>query len=208
MRTPIAIVVLCLGCVATAEAEELPPRIPDIEAGRALTASCVACHGEDGNSLVSDSPSIAGQNARYLLRQLQLFRDGERQAPLMIGQLEGRMDEQLEDIAAFYESQTSKVGQAPPAAAGLGQAIYRGGILRKGVAACTACHAPDGSGNPLAGFPALSGQQAKYVVAQLKAYREEERTSDEEYGGMMRQTAANMTDGEMQAVADYLHGLH
>ena len=47
-----------------------------------------------------------------------------------------------------------------------------------------------------------------YVIDQLRAYREGERTTDEEYGGMMRQTAARLTDGEIRAVANYIHGLH
>ena len=112
-------------------------------------------------------------------------------------------------MAAFYASQASKVGQASREGIELGEAIYRGGILAKQVAACTACHAPDGSGNAHAGFPSLSGQSAAYVVEQLTAYREGLRATDEgNYEGMMRQTAANMTDGEIAAVANYVLGLH
>lgn len=180
----------------------------DAEAGRALVATCAACHGADGNSALPINPSLAGQNARYLLRQMQLIRDGARAAPLMAGQLDGKTDAQLADIAAYYEAQTPDIGQAPPEASGLGQQIYRGGILDKQVAACTACHAPDGSGNALAGFPRVAGQSVDYVVEQLTAYREGERTTDEEYGAMMRQTAARLTDREIRAVADYLLGLH
>lgn len=181
---------------------------PDPEAGRQLAAPCAACHGQNGNSAVPSYPSIAGQNVRYLVRQMKMIRDGERPAGLMIGQLDNRTDEEIEHLAAFYASQTSKVGQADPDGIELGEAIYRGGLLDKQVAACTACHAPDGSGNPPAGFPSLSGQQPDYVLAQLQAYREGIRTTDEEYGGMMRQIAAKLTDSEMKAVANYILGLH
>ena len=183
---------------------------PDIEAGRALAEPCAACHGADGNSVVPSYPSIAGQNARYLARQMRLMRDGDRAAPLMAGLLDAHSDADIADLAAFYESQPARVGQADPEAAlELGEAIYRGGLLAKRVSACTACHAPDGSGNALAGFPMLSGQQPEYVVAQLKAYREGERKTDSEtYESMMRQNAAHLTDGEMAAVANYLLGLH
>jgi cytochrome c553 len=207
MRAPIAIAALCLGA-ATASAQEQVATGPDAEAGRALAAPCVACHGEDGNATAPINPSLAGQNMRYLVRQMLLIRDGGRAAPLMAGQLDRMTDEEIEHMAAFYASQTPKVNQAPASAAGLGQSIYRGGILDKQVAACTGCHAPDGSGNAPAGFPALTGQPVDYVVAQLTAYREGLRTTDEEYGGMMRQTAARMTDGEIRAVADYVLGLH
>ena len=181
---------------------------PDAEAGRTLSAPCVACHGEDGNSTLPINPSLAGQNFRYLNRQMLLMRDGLRAAPLMAGQLDRFSDEEIADMATFYASQTADVRAAPAEAAGLGQRIYRGGLLHKQVAACTACHAPDGSGNAPAGFPRLSGQHVDYVVPQLKAYREGQRTTDEEYGGMMRQTVANLTDGEIEAVAKYLVGLH
>ena len=173
-----------------------------------MAAPCVACHGEDGNSLVASYPNIAGQNFRYLARQMRLIRDGERPAPLMAGQLDNMTDAQIDDLAAFYESQPANVGQAAPDSIALGEAIYRGGLLAKSVPACTACHAPDGSGNALAGFPRLSGQQLDYTIEQLRAYREGNRTTDEEYGGMMRQTVVGLTDGEISAVANYVLGLH
>lgn len=181
-----------------------------MEAGRVLASTtCIACHGEDGNSALPGYPNIAGQNARYLFRQMQLMRDGRRDPKLMGPQLDNMTDQDLYDMATFYASQGSKIGQASPDGIELGEAIYRGGILVKQVAACTACHAPNGSGNALAGFPSLSGQTAEYVVEQLKAYREGQRNTDAgDYEGMMRQTAANMTDTEIAAVANYVLGLH
>ena len=171
--------------------------------------TCMACHGEDGNSPIAGYPHIAGQSARYLFRQMQLMRDGDRDPKLMAGQLDNMTDQDLRDMAAFYAGQAGRIGQASREGIELGEAIYRGGILAKRVAACTACHAPDGSGNALAGFPSLSGQAAAYVEEQLKAYREGQRRTDAgDYEGMMRQTAANMTDGEIAAVANYVLGLH
>ena len=203
----------CLIAFGTAHGDQHEPEgeqihVPDPEAGRQLAATCVACHGEDGNSLIPTYPSIAGQNFRYLVRQMLLIRDGDRPAPLMAGQLDNLTDAQIEDLAAFYEGQKAAIGQASAEAIDLGEAIYRGGLLAKNVAACTACHAPDGSGNALAGFPALSGQQLDYTIDQLSAYREGIRTTDEDYGGMMRQTAVGLTDGEIRAVANYVLGLH
>ena len=201
---------LCFAAGASAADGGEEAREPDIEAGRVLAATtCVACHGEDGNALIPGYPNIAGQSARYLFRQMQFMRDGDRDAKEMLGLLDNLSDDDLRDIAAFYAGQSSKVGQASRDGIELGEAIYRGGIVAKQVAACTACHAPDGSGNSLAGFPSLSGQTAEYVVEQLKAYREGQRRTDEgDYEGMMRHTAVNMTDGEIAAVANYVLGLH
>lgn len=194
--------------MAWADAGESRPG--DVEAGRVLASkTCMACHGEDGNSPIAGYPHIAGQSARYLFRQMQLMRDGDRDPKLMAGQLDNMTDQDLRDMAAFYAGQAGRIGQASREGIELGEAIYRGGILAKRVAACTACHAPDGSGNALAGFPSLSGQAAAYVEEQLKAYREGQRRTDAgDYEGMMRQTAANMTDGEIAAVANYVLGLH
>ena len=212
-RNTVAAFALCLSIACALDVAAQSPtagqaNAPDPEAGRALAVPCVACHAEDGNSLVPSYPSLAGQNFRYLVRQMKMMRDGERPAGLMAGQLDNHTDEEIEHLAAFYESQAAKVGHAEPDGVELGEAIYRGGLLQKQVAACTACHAPDGSGNPPAGFPSLSGQQPDYVFAQLQAYREGLRDTDEEYGGMMRQTAANLTDSEIRAVANYVLGLH
>jgi len=80
--------------------------------------------------------------------------------------------------------------------------------MEKGVAPCTACHSPNGSGNQLAGFPKVSGQAVEYTISQLTAYREGQRETDAEYGGMMRSVAANLTDNEIRAVANYMLGLN
>ena len=209
-RRIIGIGALCAAGAAIAWADEDEPRPADVEAGRVLASkTCIACHGEDGNSAIPGYPHIAGQNKRYLFRQMQLMRDGDRDPKLMVGQLDNMTDQDLRDMAAFYASQPGKIGQASREGIEDGEAIYRGGILAKQVAACTACHAPDGSGNALAGFPSLSGQTAAYVVEQLTAYREGQRRTDAgDYEGMMRQTAANMTDSEIAAVANYVLGLH
>lgn len=209
-RTIIGIAVLCAVGASIAWTDEDEPRPGDVEAGRVLASkTCVACHGEDGNAVIPGYPHIAGQNPRYLFRQMQLMRDGDRDPNLMAGQLDNMTDQDLRDMAVFYASQAGKVAQASREEIELGEDIYRGGILAKQVAACTACHAPDGSGNALAGFPSLSGQAAEYVVEQLKAYREGQRRTDAgDYEGMMRQTAANMSDSEIAAVANYVLGLH
>ena len=86
--------------------------------------------------------------------------------------------------------------------------IYRGGIAAKGVAACTSCHAPSGNGNAAAGYPDIGGQPTGYTIAQLTAYREGDRTTDENVGGMMRGVAQGLTDKEIAALADYIQGLH
>jgi cytochrome c553 len=176
------------------------------DTGKNLAVTCVACHGQDGNSLAGAFPSIAGQNPRYLVKQMQDIKSGLRAAPLMAGLLDNLSDEDLEHIAAFYGAQSAKGGAAKADLVDLGETIYRAGISRKKIAACTACHSPSGVGNDAAMFPALAGQWPEYTEVQLKAFRSGERHNDGD-ARMMRSIALDMSDVEIAAVASYLYGL-
>ena len=160
----------------------------DAERGSKLVMLCAACHGQDGNSLVGTFPNIAGQNDRYLVKQMSDMKTGARSAPLMTGMLDAFDEQQLRDIAAFYSSKKAAVGAANPVLAELGETIYRSGVKRKQIAACTACHSPTGQGNDPAAFPALSGQWPEYTEAQLKAFRSGDRQNDGD-SRMMRITS-------------------
>ena len=179
----------------------------DAERGKALTLVCTACHGKDGNSVVGTYPNIAGQNEQYLLKQMLDIKSKARSAPLMAGILDNLDEQQLENIAAYYSEQKLSSGSVDPKLVELGETIYRSGIKRKEIAACSACHAPDGSGNGPAAFPVLSGQWPEYTVAQLKAFRSGERHNDGD-ARMMRITSMDLSDHEIEAVASYLFGLH
>src|SRR6056300_934000 len=78
----------------------------DAAAGKEQTVVCSACHGADGNSAVGTFPKLAGLGEKYLTKQLMDIRDGARPIPTMVGQLDGKSDQDLADIAAFYDSQT------------------------------------------------------------------------------------------------------
>jgi cytochrome c553 len=88
----------------------------------------------------------------------------------------------------------------------LGESIYKAGIARKGVAACTGCHSPTGAGNGLAGFPKIGGQWAEYIETQLKAFRSGARGNDGD-SKMMRLSAMDLSDDEINAVSSYIAGL-
>ena len=137
-----------LGIVAQANAAG------DASAGKDKVAVCAACHGADGNSAAPTFPKLAGQGEKYLLKQLQDIRDGARPVPTMVGQLDGKSDQDLADMAAFYASQARSGGQTDPALLALGEKVYRSGVAERNVAACVACHSPTGAGNAPAGFPA------------------------------------------------------
>ncbi|MDV3237326.1 MAG: cytochrome c4 [Gammaproteobacteria bacterium] len=177
----------------------------DATAGKAKAAACASCHGADGNSPNPEWPSLAGQHAKYIAKQLKNFKDGDRSNPLMSPMAAGLSEEDMADIAAYFSSQTLAGGKADPALVDAGEKVYRGGNATTGVAACMACHGPNGAGNPQANFPSLSGQHAAYTVLQLKAFRAGQRANDA--GKMMQNIAARMTDQEIEAVASYIQGL-
>ena len=183
----------------------------NVENGKTQAAPCAACHGQDGaTGLDGTYPNLAGQNQKYLRRQLLMIQAGTREIPLMAGQLNGKSEQDLADLAAYYASLPSKLSQAEGDDASIAMAarLYRGGNLQKSVAACAACHSPGAVGNAPAGFPLISGQSPQYTIAQLTAYREGIRKTDDDYGGMMRDVAANLNDTEIKALADYLRGAH
>ena len=123
----------------------------------------------------------------------------------MLGMAATLTPEDMQNLGAYFESQKIKPRAAKdPALVKLGQDIYRGGILAKGVAACTSCHGPNGAGMP-AQFPRIGGQFPEYSIAQLQAFRLGERANDP--NGMMRSIAAKLSDNEMKAVAEYIAGL-
>jgi cytochrome c553 len=189
----------------------------DAAAGKDKSISCSACHAADGNSLAPTFPKLAGQNEKYLLKQLNDIKSGARPVPTMAGQLDNMSDEDMADIAAWYASQTITGGQADPDKIALGEKIYRGGNSARGVAACVACHLPRGNGLAPAGFPALAGQHAEYLADQLRRFRsgaentlEEDpnaRTNDGD-NRIMRDIASRMSDKEIDSVSSYITGLY
>lgn len=178
----------------------------DPEAGATKSAPCQGCHGPDGNSMVPQFPKLAGQGAKYIVKQLGDFKAGNRTNPTMAPFAAGLSEQDMEDLAAYFAQQTPAVGAANPDLVKLGQDIYRGGVTATGVAACAGCHGPGGTGNPAAAFPALSGQHADYTVAQLDAFASGERSNDPNQ--MMRLLAKRLTPEERRAVAEYIAGLH
>jgi cytochrome c553 len=137
-----------------------------------------------------------------------MIKTGVRAVPLMAGQLDALSSSDLENLAAYLSAMPAPVGQADGDLVSVGEQIYRGGIAQKFVPACTACHAPTGSGNAPAGFPHIGGQRSDYVTVQLVAYREGVRQTDDAYGAAMRQVANGLTDREINALASYIQGLH
>ncbi|MBF8269082.1 MAG: cytochrome c4 [Gammaproteobacteria bacterium] len=186
----------------------------DPAAGKDKTAVCVACHGNEGVSITPIWPNLAGQHAEYVRKQLHDFKDEKRKNPQMSPMATPLTDADIEDLSAYYASLNAAAGEAAPTlmvenktiSLAEGEALYRAGNPKTGLAACSACHGPNGTGNAAAKYPALSGQHVEYTVATLKAFKAEERANDDK--NVMRTIAGKMTNQEIEAVANYIQGLH
>ncbi len=177
----------------------------DAAAGKAKSVPCAACHGPDGNSVNPEWPNLAGQLSEYIVKQLQDFKSGARRNSLMSPQAASLSAADMEDLAAYFASLEPKLtGAADEALAREGERLYRGGDAKLQIAACMACHLPDGRGIPPR-FPRLSGQQARYVELQLSAFKSGQRAND---AGFMGPVSFLLSERQIKAVAQYVSGLH
>lgn len=177
------------------------------EAGQTIAVRCGACHGPDGNSVNPQWPSIAGQHAPYIVRQLKAFQNGERTNILMSSQAMSLTEQDIKDVAVFFAAQPAAAkAVADPTLVDRGEALYRGGNKDRGAAACLTCHGPTGRGNPAAAYPLLRGQHAAYVAATLRAYATDARKSDGTRK-IMRDIAKRLSEDDIVAVAAYVQGL-
>lgn len=199
------------------------PALPDAAKGgtlysqgdsaRGITA-CASCHGAAGNSTIPANPRLSGQPHEYLAKQLADFKkegDGQpaRRGPdgvptIMTVNVAPLTPQDMQNIALYLAQQPPK----DPSTAGYkelvkrGQEIWRGGIAARGVPACASCHAANGAGVP-GQYPRLSGQFPSYLEAQLKLFRNGDRSNSPP----MHDIANRMTDADITAVSDYAAGL-
>lgn len=190
--------------VAQGSAASKPVSKADLTKGEATFATCVACHGADGNSVAPSYPTLAQQHPEYLIKQLQEFKSDKRANPIMKGFASMLTDEDMKNVAYFVTAKKAKGGSATDKdLVAMGERIYRGGIADRQIPACAGCHSPNGAGIP-AQYPRLSGQHADYSAAQLTAFRDGVRGNSVQ----MKEIAAKLNDREIKAVSDYIAGLH
>lgn len=168
---------------------------------------CSTCHGLDGNSVSPNFPRLAGQQAGYLVAQLQNFRSHQRSDPAgffyMYGMSQKLTDDQIKGLADYYSKQVpapihTAVDEPKMTA---GKEIFEKGIPGKEVPPCTACHGPNGEG--MATFPRLANQHEDYLVKQLDVFQDNRGRPNTP----MTQVAHGMSLDQVKAVARYLQAL-
>lgn len=166
---------------------------------------CMACHGMDGNSVITANPKLSAQHKSYLYKQLINYKSGDRENAVMAGIVANLSEVEMKGLAEYFSKQDLNLSKATLNGKGsLGEKIFRAGIKEKKVPACAGCHGPSGHGIP-AKFPRLNAQHADYIKTQLQKFSSGLRANDSEK--VMRMIAEKLSEKEMEAVSDYIQGL-
>ena len=184
----------------------------NVEKGREIASGvCAGCHNTDGNSVIPTNPTLAGQHAEYLLKQLKDFKAGEetpakRDNPIMSSMVAPLSVGDMNDLAVFYAQQKLQPANTnvDESQLELGKRVYNGGNLENSVPACSSCHSPNGAGIPPL-FPKLAGQHADYTLSQLEAFRQGTRAND--INNTMQMIVLRLSAQEKKAVAEYISTL-
>lgn len=161
---------------------------------------CRNCHGPEGRSSNPDFPKLAGQNADYLTRQLANFKTGVRTSEPMQQEVARLTGGEMRALALYFSAKD--IGPEPVvdrAQVEIGRTLYFSGDPKNGVTACITCHGPEGRGAMY--LPRLAGQHAKYLVAQLHAFRDQSRVAPDM---VMHTVIENVSDAGIVAVAQFL----
>jgi cytochrome c553 len=201
--TTQALTVFLMLAATSASAQEVKG---DIKAGEKKNAMCIGCHGIEGYQAsfpqIYKVPKISGQNAKYIAAALDAYRKGDRKHPSMRGIAGSLTDQDIADLAAFYESHGgAKDAAAAPAKAELPAA------LKDKLAACVACHGENFNNTTDPGNPRLAGQHADYLTVSLQAYKAKDKQLVGRSNATMVGMVGTLSDAEIKQVANYLAGL-
>lgn len=166
------------------------PAKPDpIQSGKAAAAACAGCHGDIGVSKTAGIPSLVGLDPKYLVAAMNAYKTGARKSDAMKAVLSAVTDSEISDMALFYALQKPARAATPIAgdqAAG-----------KAGTTACAACHGNSGVGTDPA-IPNLAGQDAQYLAAALREYKDGGRTD-----ATMKALASSLDDATARNVAAF-----
>jgi cytochrome c553 len=172
-------------------------------------ASCLSCHGENGEGQAPTGfPRLAEMPAWYLFKQLNDYAGGTRPNEIMTPIAQQLSAGQREAVAVYYSlsraAPTRQEGSADQAQLRHGETLSAGGLAERGIPGCANCHASGGVGI-VPSVPALAGQHAEYIAAQLRLWKDGTRANDPMH--VMKTIADKMTDEDIEAVAAYFSRL-
>jgi cytochrome c553 len=180
----------------------------DVAAGERKAAMCIGCHGIKGYQAsfpeVHKVPMISGQNARYIASSLAAYKKGDRKHPTMRAISSSLSEQDMADLAAFYEQHGGKAASAPPDDAPPAPAAVNE-LLTKG--ACASCHGANYSKPIDPSYPKIAGQHADYLYVALRSYRTEGNANVGRNNAIMSAQVKQFTNAQLKAMADYIGSL-
>jgi cytochrome c553 len=194
---------------ASAPAQKAAPAAAGAKTIEAKVAMCVGCHGIKGYQAtfpeVYKVPMIAGQSAKYIVAALTAYKQGDRKHPTMRGIADTLSEQDMSDIAAYYESLGKDPAHNLPAAADKTPSPQVDALLKK--AACVSCHGANFAKPIDPSYPKIAGQHADYMFVALKAYKTEGNAQVGRANGVMGAIAKQFSNAELKALAGYVSSL-
>jgi cytochrome c553 len=178
----------------------------DIKAGEKKIAMCIGCHGIPGYQAsfpeVHKVPMISGQSGKYIASALDAYKKGDRKHPTMRGIADSLSEQDIADVAAYYEQHGKKAAELPAKPA-REPSVQVAELLKKG--ACVSCHG-DNFAKPIdPSYPKVAGQHADYLFVALKSYKADARNPNlGRSNAIMGGVAKQFSNAELKALANYL----
>ena len=211
----LLLLLVLAGMSTLAQAQDAKPG--DAAQGAGKAAMCIGCHGIVGYQAsfpeIYKVPMISGQGAKYIVSSLQGYAKGDRKHPTMRGIAASLSDQDMADLAAYYEAQGKAVATAAPPTTGVKPAPD---ALKDRMAACVACHGANFSAPIDPSYPRLAGQHADYLQAALRAYHTDGNPQVGRSNAVMRSQVVQDANGkkkltfspsELKQVAAYISSL-
>jgi cytochrome c553 len=171
--------------------------------GESKIAMCIGCHGIVGYQSsfpeVYKVPMISGQTSKYIVNSLKAYQNGERKHPTMRSVAKGLSEQDMLDIAAYYEKHATSVTlpeQANPAPAKVSELLTKG--------ACNSCHGANYSKPIDPSFPKIAGQSRDYLFVALKSYKSDGNTTWGRSNAIMGGVAKQFSNAELKELANYI----
>ncbi len=177
-------------------------------AGEKKIAMCIGCHGIVGYQAsfpeIHKVPKISGQSGKFIVTSLGAYKKGERKHPTMRGIANSLSEQDMADLAAYYENHGKVVGAVAPVKAPEASGKVAE-LLKKG--ACISCHG-DNFSKPLdPSYPKIAGQHADYMFVALKSYKAENNPQVGRSNAIMGGIAKQFSNAELKELAGYVSAL-
>ena len=199
--------VLLVAC-ATASSVHAQEVKGDAKAGEKKIAMCIGCHGIQGYQAsfpeIYKVPKISGQGAKYIVSALSAYKKGDRKHPTMRGVADNLSDQDMADLAAYYESH-GKVDGAMVQVKAVDGSAKAAELVKKG--ACVSCHGDNFSKPIDPRYPKIAGQYGDYLFVALKAYKTDNNPKVGRANGIMGGVVKQFSNAELKELAGYVSAL-